>query len=117
MSGSLLRTFFKSVMCLAKIGAEVLIEASAGHGLTLKAMNSARSAFCSVTFKQASFDVFHVRAGTLQTAVLANISPLRCARRRSSESSSRSRLGMRQNSPWSFSATVWASPRRTACTA
>lgn len=71
LSGSLLRTFFKSVMCLAKIGAEVLIEASAGHGLTLKAMNSARSAFCSVTFKQASFDVFHVRAGTLQTAVLA----------------------------------------------
>ena len=71
LSGSLLRTFFKSAACLAKIGAEVLIEAAAGQGLTLKAMNSARSAFCSVTFKQASFDLFTVREGTLQTAVLA----------------------------------------------
>jgi len=71
LSGSLLRTFFKSAACLAKIGAEVLIEAAAGQGLTLKAMNSARSAFCSVTFKQASFDLFTVQEGTLQTAVLA----------------------------------------------
>ena len=71
LSGSLLRTFFKSAACLAKIGAEVLIEAAAGQGLTLKAMNSARSAYCSVTFKQASFDLFTVREGTLQTAVLA----------------------------------------------
>ena len=71
LSGSLLRSFFKSVGCLSKIGAEVLIEATAGTGLTLKAMNTARSAFCSVTFKQASFEVFNVRTGTVQTAVLA----------------------------------------------
>ena len=58
LSGSLLRSFFKSVGCLSKIGAEVLVEATAGTGLTLKAMNTARSAFCSVTFKQASFEVF-----------------------------------------------------------
>jgi len=30
LSGSLLRTFFKSVACLAKIGSEILIEATAG---------------------------------------------------------------------------------------
>ena len=71
LSGSLLRSFFKSVGCLSKIGAEVLVEATAGTGLTLKAMNTARSAFCSVTFKQASFEVFIVRSGTVQTAVLA----------------------------------------------
>ena len=71
LSGSLLRSFFKSVGCLAKIGAEVLVEASAGTGLTLKSMNSARSAFCSVTFKQSSFEVFAVPTGTVQTAVLA----------------------------------------------
>jgi cell cycle checkpoint control protein RAD9A len=71
LSGSLLRSFFKSVGCLAKIGAEVLVEASAGTGLTLKSMNSARSAFCSVTFKQSSFEVFAVPNGTVQTAVLA----------------------------------------------
>lgn len=71
LSGSLLRSFFKSVGCLSKIGAEVLVEATAGTGLTLKAMNTARSAFCSVTFKQASFEVFNVRTGTVQTAVLA----------------------------------------------
>ena len=51
LSGSLLRSFFKSVGCLSKIGPEVLVEATAGTGLTLKAMNTARSAFCSVTFK------------------------------------------------------------------
>jgi cell cycle checkpoint control protein RAD9A len=39
--------------------------------LTLKAMNSARSAFCSVVFKASSFDIFRVADGTLQTAVLA----------------------------------------------
>ena len=71
LSGALLRSFFKSVGCLAKIGAEVLVEASAGTGLTLKSMNSARSAFCSVTFKQQSFEVFTVPGGTVQTAVLA----------------------------------------------
>ena len=71
LSGSLLRSFFKSVGCLSKIGAEVLVEATAGTGLTLKAMNTARSAFCSVTFKQASFEVFNVRSSTVQTAVLA----------------------------------------------
>ena len=71
LSGSLLRSFFKSVGCLSKIGPEVLVEATAGTGLTLKAMNTARSAFCSVTFKQASFEVFNVRTGTVQTAVLA----------------------------------------------
>ena len=40
--------------------------------LTLKSMNSARSAFCSVMFKTSSFDLFTVSDGpTLQTAVLA----------------------------------------------
>ena len=42
-------------------------------GLTIKAINTARSAFLSVTFKSTSFDAFSVTVaeGTLQTAVYA----------------------------------------------
>ena len=79
LSGGTLRSFYRSIGSLSKVGAEVLIEAvrdSDGQrngGLTIKAINTARSAFLSVTFKSTSFDAFSVTVaeGTLQTAVYA----------------------------------------------
>ena len=79
LSGGTLRSFYRSIGSLSKVGAEVLIEAvrdSDGQrngGLTIKAINTARSAFLSVTFKSTSFDTFSVTVaeGTLQTAVYA----------------------------------------------
>ena len=79
MSGMTLRGFYRSVASLSKLGAEVLIEATGDRegqrngGLTIKAINTARSAFLSVTFKSTSFDAFNVTVpeGTLQTAVYA----------------------------------------------
>ena len=79
LSGMTLRGFYRSVASLSKLGAEVLIEATGDRegqrngGLTIKAINTARSAFLSVTFKSTSFDAFNVTVpeGTLQTAVYA----------------------------------------------
>ncbi|XP_006339967.1 cell cycle checkpoint control protein RAD9A [Solanum tuberosum] len=69
MSGNAVKTFARSITCLARIGAEVAIQASSTQ-LTFHTLNSSRSAYQSITFKPDFFDVFTVSAPQVQCSVL-----------------------------------------------
>ncbi|XP_060203145.1 uncharacterized protein LOC132631573 isoform X2 [Lycium barbarum] len=69
VSGNALKTFARSITCLARIGNELAIQASSTQ-LTFHTLNSSRSAYQSITFKPDFFDVFTVSGPELQCCVL-----------------------------------------------
>lgn len=69
LSGNALKTFARSITCLARIGNELAIQSSASL-LTLYTLNSSRSAYLSITFKPAFFDVYTVSGTQVQCSVL-----------------------------------------------
>ncbi|KAJ8526384.1 hypothetical protein K7X08_028861 [Anisodus acutangulus] len=69
LSGNALKTFARSITCLARIGNELAIQASSTQ-LTFHTLNSSRSAYQSITFKPDFFDVFAVFGPQVQCSVL-----------------------------------------------
>ncbi|KAF6142497.1 hypothetical protein GIB67_039461 [Kingdonia uniflora] len=69
LSGNALKTFTRSVTCLARVGNELAIQASSSQ-LAFHTLNSSRSAYQSITFKPDFFDVFTVSAPQVQCSVL-----------------------------------------------
>ncbi|MCD7461863.1 radiation sensitive protein rad9 [Datura stramonium] len=69
LGGNALKTFARSITCLARIGNELAIQASSTQ-LTFHTLNSSRSAYQSITFKPDFFDVFTVFGPQMQCSVL-----------------------------------------------
>ncbi|XP_016545532.2 cell cycle checkpoint control protein RAD9A isoform X1 [Capsicum annuum] len=69
LSGNALKTFTRSITCLARIGNELAIQASSTK-LTFHTLNSSRSAYLSITFKPGFFDVYTVFGPQMQCSVL-----------------------------------------------
>ncbi|XP_021282480.1 cell cycle checkpoint control protein RAD9A isoform X2 [Herrania umbratica] len=69
LSGNALRTFGRSITCLARVGNELVIQASPSQ-LALHTLNSSRSAYQSITFKPNFFDVYGISGAQVQCSVL-----------------------------------------------
>ncbi|OMP03284.1 Rad9/Ddc1 [Corchorus olitorius] len=69
ISGNALKTFGRSITCLARVGNELVIQASPSQ-LALHTLNSSRSAFQSITFKTDFFDAYNISASQVQCSVL-----------------------------------------------
>ncbi|XP_027107742.1 uncharacterized protein [Coffea arabica] len=70
LSGNALKTFARSITCLARVGNELAIQASPSL-LAFHTLNSSRSAYQSITFKPDFFDVYTVPGGAqVQSSVL-----------------------------------------------
>ncbi|XP_042017535.1 cell cycle checkpoint control protein RAD9A-like [Salvia splendens] len=69
LSGTALKTFARSITCLARIGNELVLQSSSSQ-LCLHTLNSSRSAYQSITFKPDFFDVFSVSGSQVQCSVL-----------------------------------------------
>ncbi|XVF31376.1 hypothetical protein REPUB_Repub16aG0140600 [Reevesia pubescens] len=69
LSGNALRTFGRSITCLARVGNELVIQASPSQ-LALHTLNSSRSAYQSITFKPNFFDVYRISGTQVQCSVL-----------------------------------------------
>ncbi|XP_065854439.1 uncharacterized protein [Euphorbia lathyris] len=69
LSGNALKTFARSITCLARVGNELAIQASASQ-LIFHTLNSSRSAYQSITFKSAFFDVYTISGTQVQCSVL-----------------------------------------------
>ncbi|KAK6915594.1 Rad9/Ddc1 [Dillenia turbinata] len=69
LSGNALKTFSRSITCLARVGNELVIQASASE-LALHTLNSSRSAYQSITFMPDFFDVYRVSTSQVQCSVL-----------------------------------------------
>ncbi|XP_073126937.1 uncharacterized protein [Henckelia pumila] len=64
LSGNALKTFSRSIICLARIGNELVLQASPSL-LTCHTLNSSRSAYQSITLKPDFFDVYSVSGAKL----------------------------------------------------
>ncbi|KAL4580486.1 hypothetical protein LXL04_016681 [Taraxacum kok-saghyz] len=69
LTGNALKTFARSVTCLARIGNEVTLQASPSQ-LALHTLNSSRSSYQSITLKPAFFDVYTISGDQVQCSVL-----------------------------------------------
>ncbi|KAA8545175.1 hypothetical protein F0562_019936 [Nyssa sinensis] len=69
LSGNALKTFARSITCLARIGNELALQASPSQ-LAFHSLNSSRSAYQSITFKPDFFDVYTVSGTQVQCSVL-----------------------------------------------
>lgn len=69
VSGNALKTFGRSVTCLARIGNELILQASPSQ-LALHTLNSSRSAYQSIILKPSFFDVYTVTGSQVQCSVL-----------------------------------------------
>ncbi|XP_031103626.1 cell cycle checkpoint control protein RAD9A [Ipomoea triloba] len=69
LSGNELKTFTRSITCLARIGNELVVQASDSL-LTLLTLNSSRTAHLSITFKPDFFNVYTISAGQVKFSVL-----------------------------------------------
>ncbi|GLT90230.1 hypothetical protein SLE2022_081730 [Rubroshorea leprosula] len=69
LSGNALKTFARSVTCLARVGSELVIQASPSQ-LAFHTLNSSRSAYQSLTFKTHFFDVYRISGTQVQCSVL-----------------------------------------------
>ncbi|XVE89647.1 hypothetical protein DITRI_Ditri20bG0012600 [Diplodiscus trichospermus] len=69
LSGNALKTFGRSITCLARVGNELVIQASPSQ-LALHTLNSSRSAYQSITFKPNFFDVYRISGTQVQCSVL-----------------------------------------------
>ncbi|PIA61475.1 hypothetical protein AQUCO_00300761v1 [Aquilegia coerulea] len=69
ISGNALKTFTRSITCLARVGNELAIQASPSQ-LGFHTLNTSRSAYQSIIFKPDFFDVYTVSADQVQCSVL-----------------------------------------------
>ncbi|PIN26682.1 Checkpoint 9-1-1 complex, RAD9 component [Handroanthus impetiginosus] len=69
LSGNALKTFARSIICLARIGNELVFQSSPSQ-LSLHSLNSSRSAYLCITFKPDFFDVYSVSGDQVQCSVL-----------------------------------------------
>ncbi|VFQ84997.1 unnamed protein product [Cuscuta campestris] len=69
LNGNELKTFGRSMTCLARIGNELVIQASDSL-LTLLTLNASRTAHLSITFKPDFFNVYTVPADQVKCSVL-----------------------------------------------
>ncbi|KAL9275146.1 Cell cycle checkpoint control protein RAD9A-like protein [Drosera capensis] len=69
VSGGNLKTFARSINCLARIGNELSIQASPSQ-LIFCTLNSSRSAYQSITFKPDFFDIFSVSGTQVKCSML-----------------------------------------------
>ncbi|KAF9605722.1 hypothetical protein IFM89_018118 [Coptis chinensis] len=69
LSGNALKTFTRSITCLARVGNEVAIQASSSQ-LAFHTLNSSRSAYQSIRFKPEFFDVYTISVPQVQCSVL-----------------------------------------------
>ncbi|KAK8633626.1 hypothetical protein V6N13_014469 [Hibiscus sabdariffa] len=69
LSDNALKTFSRSITCLARVGNELVFQASSSQ-LALHTLNSLRSAYQSVTFKPNFFDVYRISSTQVQCSVL-----------------------------------------------
>ncbi|KAL0384801.1 UNVERIFIED_CONTAM: hypothetical protein Sradi_2874400 [Sesamum radiatum] len=69
LSGNALKTFARSITCLARIGNELVFQATPSL-LSLYTLNSSRSAYQSITFKPDFLDVYSVSSAQVQCSVL-----------------------------------------------
>ncbi|KAL3629911.1 hypothetical protein CASFOL_026223 [Castilleja foliolosa] len=69
LSGNALKTFARSITCLARVGNELVLQCSPSQ-LSLHTLNSSRSAYQSVTFKPEFFDAYTVSDAQVQFSVL-----------------------------------------------
>lgn len=69
LSGNALKTFARSITCLARIGNEVTLQASPSQ-LALHSLNASRSAYQSITLKPSFFDVYTISGVQVQCSVL-----------------------------------------------
>ncbi|CAO2832816.1 unnamed protein product [Amaranthus hypochondriacus] len=69
VSGNALKTFARSINCLAKIGNELAIQASASQ-LAFYTLNASRSAYQSISFKPDFFDVYTISSNQVQFSIL-----------------------------------------------
>ncbi|KAJ0942806.1 putative exodeoxyribonuclease III [Helianthus annuus] len=74
LSGNALKTFARSVACLARIGNELTLQASLPSylvsQLALHTLNSSRSAYQSIILKPSFFDTYTVTGAQVQCSVL-----------------------------------------------
>ncbi|MQL97969.1 hypothetical protein Taro_030675, partial [Colocasia esculenta] len=59
LSGNALRTFARSITCVARVGGELVLQASASQ-LVFHTINSSRTAYQSITYKPDFFDVYTI---------------------------------------------------------
>ncbi|XP_076950395.1 uncharacterized protein LOC143623346 [Bidens hawaiensis] len=69
VSGNALKTFARSVTCLARIGNDITLQASPSQ-LALHTLNSSRSAYQSIILKPSFFDTYTVTGSQVQCSVL-----------------------------------------------
>ncbi|GFP99775.1 cell cycle checkpoint control protein rad9a [Phtheirospermum japonicum] len=69
LSGNALKTFARSITCLARVGNELVFQCSPSQ-FSLHTLNSSRSAYQSVTFKPEFFDAYTVSDAQVQCSVL-----------------------------------------------
>ncbi|KAI3754939.1 hypothetical protein L1987_54731 [Smallanthus sonchifolius] len=69
LSGNALKTFARSVTCLARIGNELTLQASPSQ-LALHTLNSSRSAYLSIILKPSFFDTYTITGAQVQCTVL-----------------------------------------------
>ncbi|CAM8911593.1 unnamed protein product [Rhodiola kirilowii] len=69
LSGNALKTFARSITCLARVGNELAIQASSSQ-IAFHTLNASRSAYQSVTMKPDLFDVYNVPGSEVKCSVL-----------------------------------------------
>ncbi|KAL4377552.1 hypothetical protein GQ457_02G036340 [Hibiscus cannabinus] len=72
LSYNALKTFSRSITCLARVGNELVFQASSSQ-LALHTLNSSRSAYQSVMFKPNFFDVYRISSTQVQCSVLLKV--------------------------------------------
>ncbi|KAL1211727.1 hypothetical protein V5N11_023723 [Cardamine amara subsp. amara] len=69
ISGNALKTFARSIICLARVGNELVVQASPTQ-LELHTLNASRSAYQCITFQSSFFDVYAVSGPQAHFSVL-----------------------------------------------
>ncbi|CAL9136658.1 unnamed protein product [Musa textilis] len=72
LSGNALKTFTRSITCLARVGTELVLVASPSK-LELHTLNSSRSAYQTVSFHPGSFDIYSLSSSS------SSSSSIRCS--------------------------------------
>ncbi|KAL3690395.1 hypothetical protein R1sor_016704 [Riccia sorocarpa] len=69
LSGHQIKTLNRAIICMSKIGTELLIDAQPDK-LVFRTLNSSRSSFLSITFKPQFFDAYSLSESVVQCSVL-----------------------------------------------
>ncbi|KAJ7518873.1 hypothetical protein O6H91_20G013100 [Diphasiastrum complanatum] len=69
LSGNQIKSFHRAIVCYARVGTELLVEALPDK-LVLRTLNASRSAFLAVTFKSHFFDTLQLSVPAAQCSML-----------------------------------------------